>query len=71
MLVLSRRLNEEIVLPGLNVTIRVLGVRGGRVKLGIAAPDKIRLERGELRPPAVESVTGCSFLSPDAACGER
>src|SRR6516165_804729 len=31
-LVLSRRINESIVLPGRNVTIRVVAVKGGQVR---------------------------------------
>ncbi len=48
MLVLSRRLNEKIVLPGLNVTIEVLAVKGNAVRLGITAPDGVRIVREEL-----------------------
>jgi carbon storage regulator CsrA len=54
MLVLSRRLNETIVLPGLNITIQVAAVRGGVVRLGIQAPPQVPVVRGELlqRPAA-------------------
>ena len=38
MLVLSRRENEVVRLPGLDVTFKVLSVRGGRVQIGIEAP---------------------------------
>jgi carbon storage regulator CsrA len=48
MLVLSRRLNERIVLPGLNVTIEVLSVRGNTVRLGITAPGDVSIMREEL-----------------------
>jgi carbon storage regulator CsrA len=37
MLVLSRKVGEEIVLPSHGVTIGVVAARGGRVRLGIAA----------------------------------
>ena len=47
MLVLSRKENEEVVI-GNNVSIRILGVFGNRVRLGISAPDSIRIRRGEL-----------------------
>jgi len=38
MQVLSRRLNERIVLPGLNVTIEGLSIKGNAVRLAVAAP---------------------------------
>jgi carbon storage regulator CsrA len=48
MLVLSRRLNEKIVLPGLGVTIQVLDIRRGAVRLGIDAPPDIAVLREEV-----------------------
>jgi carbon storage regulator CsrA len=54
MLVLSRRLNEKLVFPGLNVTVQVLSVRGNVVRLGIDAPAEVQVLREELlaRPNA-------------------
>ena len=48
MLVLTRRLDEKIVIPGLDVTIQVLDVRHGRVRLGISAPGSVRIVRQEV-----------------------
>jgi carbon storage regulator CsrA len=48
MLVLTRRLNETIVLPDLNVTIQVVGIKSGAIRLGITAPPGVRVLRGEL-----------------------
>lgn len=48
MLVLSRRINEKIVLPGLKVTIQVVALEGGRVRLGIEAPATVAILREEL-----------------------
>jgi len=50
MLVLSRKLNEEIDI-GNNVTIKIVGVSGNRVRLGISAPECISIQRSELIPP--------------------
>ena len=36
---------------GDNVFIAVLSIRRGRVKLGIEAPQHIKIDREELRPP--------------------
>ncbi|MFQ5730364.1 MAG: carbon storage regulator [Planctomycetaceae bacterium] len=49
MLVLSRKERESIVI-GENITITVLDVRGGRVKLGIDAPTRISIQRQEIAP---------------------
>ena len=49
MLVLSRKLNEEIVINS-SIQIRLLKVGGGRVRLGISAPKEIHVRRAELTP---------------------
>lgn len=48
MLVLSRRTSEDVVLPELQVVVRVLRATAGRVRLGIVAPEHVRVVRGEL-----------------------
>jgi carbon storage regulator len=48
MLVLTRKLNEKIVIGQQGITIKVVDVRGGKVRLGIEAPEEVRIERGEL-----------------------
>ncbi len=48
MLVLSRRKEEEIVLPGLGITLKVLDVKGKQVRLGVSAPRDVAILRGEL-----------------------
>lgn len=47
MLVLSRRHGESIVI-GDNVTITVLSVQGGRVRIGIDAPRSVPVNRAEV-----------------------
>ena len=47
MLVLSRKQSQQITL-GKSITITVLSVQGGRVRLGIDAPRSVRVLRGEL-----------------------
>ncbi len=61
MLVLTRKPGEEVQI-GSHVTVSVLEVQGGCVKIGIEAPDQLRILRQELvggdagpefkRPPA-------------------
>ena len=48
MLVLSRKKNESIVIDG-NITIEILQVKGKGVRLGIKAPQDVRVLRGELK----------------------
>jgi carbon storage regulator len=48
MLVLSRRVGEEIVI-GEHVRVVVVEVRGERVRLGICAPASVRVDRQEVR----------------------
>lgn len=47
MLVLSRKENESIEFPSLGVVIRVFGLTGKRVQLGIDAPISLQVTRGE------------------------
>ncbi|REJ69755.1 MAG: carbon storage regulator [Planctomycetota bacterium] len=52
MLVLTRKLGEEIVLPGCNISVTILGIRGRAVRVGITAPADIKVLRRELLSPA-------------------
>ncbi len=47
MLVLSRRLNESILLGG-DIRVVVLGIRGNQIRLGIEAPERVGVVREEL-----------------------
>jgi carbon storage regulator CsrA len=47
-LVLTRRPHEKIVLPGLHVTITVVALKGGTVRIGIEAPPDVQVLREEL-----------------------
>lgn len=47
MLVLSRKSNEEIVI-GSNIRVKVLEIKGNRVRLGIIAPDYVPVIRKEI-----------------------
>ena len=55
MLVLSRRLNEKIILPDLGVALQVTAIDRGRVRIGIEAPPDIRIMREELGHELEES----------------
>lgn len=48
MLVLTRKLGEEIVIPSLDVTIRLVEIRGDKVRLGVEAPTEVAVHRREV-----------------------
>jgi carbon storage regulator CsrA len=52
MLVLSRKLREQILIPDLNISITVVSVGANRVQLGIHAPRDIEITRPDARRPA-------------------
>ncbi len=47
MLVLSRKVNESIILND-NIRITLLGIRGNQIRLGIEAPANVTVLREEL-----------------------
>jgi len=47
MLVLTRRIGEEIVITG-GIRVRVVAVRGEQVRLGVDAPPNVRVDRQEI-----------------------
>ncbi len=49
MLVLTRKLGEEVIIPELGVRFTILGVKGNRVRVGIAAPPTLHIHRGEVQ----------------------
>lgn len=50
MLVLSRKSSETIHI-GNNIIITIVSIQGKRVKIGIDAPDDVKISRGELVEP--------------------
>jgi carbon storage regulator len=64
MLVLTRRIGEQIMLPDHGVTITVVSVTGGKVKLGVTAPAGVPVHRKEV-------VRGSHSDSGDAVTGGR
>jgi len=53
-LVLSRRVGEEVLVPECGVTVTVLAVQGNKIRLGIRAPAEVEILRGELRDRQVQ-----------------
>jgi carbon storage regulator len=47
MLVITRRVGETIVIDG-NIRVTVLAGKGGKIRLGITAPDSVCVDREEI-----------------------
>lgn len=54
MLVLSRKIDETIII-GDSVKIKVVQIKGNRVRIGIEAPSDVKIIRGELAPYDITS----------------
>lgn len=54
MLVLSRKVNQTLVMG--EITVTVTRIEGNRVLIGVQAPDEVRVMRGELKPDSVRKV---------------
>lgn len=52
MLVLSRKLDEAIVVDG-RITVTILDISGNTVRLGIEAPREVPVHRGEVHASIV------------------
>jgi len=53
MLVLSRKKNQTVLIDG-QIEIEVLKIKGNTVRLGITAPNNVKVLRGELSPFEVD-----------------
>lgn len=47
MLILTRRPGEKLIIGG-NVTVTVLGIKGGQIRIGIDAPRDVPVNREEI-----------------------
>jgi len=47
MLILTRRVNEALMI-GDDIEVRVLGVKGNQVRIGVAAPSDVAVHREEI-----------------------
>ncbi|MEI8375266.1 MAG: carbon storage regulator CsrA [Planctomycetota bacterium] len=65
MLVLSRKLNESVVINH-DIVVTVLGVQGDRVRLGIEAPGEIPVHRQEVHENVYRMCLALGIGSPNA-----
>ena len=63
MLVLTRRVGEQIVIDG-NIRVRVVAVKGGNVRLGISAPPSVTLDRLEVHERRGQFEYACDWSQP-------
>jgi carbon storage regulator CsrA len=71
MLVLTRKLQEKIHI-GDNVTITIVRIQGNTVRVGIEAPQDVRVVRGEISAtePPVVVLAGTMAAADAAACSQ-
>ena len=60
MLVLSRKLGEQVVIPYCEMTVTVVAVEGNNVRLGFTAPRKVDVYRQEVLDRMIEAEAGLS-----------
>jgi carbon storage regulator len=68
MLVLSRKLGEQVVIAE-DIVVTVTEVCGGKVRLGIEAPKQVRILRGELLEEPEERAFRTSWNACEQAAG--
>jgi carbon storage regulator len=70
MLVLSRKVGEEIII-GDNIRVRIVSVQGNQIRLGFDAPREVSIQRAELleraeREAAARTAAQVSAKAPEA-----
>lgn len=72
MLVLSRKLNESVIING-TIRVTVVGIRHNQIRLGFEAPDQVGIYREELCDSArpVESTEAAPALVPSVSQPEQ
>lgn len=68
MLVLTRKLNETIVING-DIRVTVVAIRGNQARLGIEAPDSVGIVREELRDRVGAGKVRAARASAGTDCG--
>lgn len=59
MLVLTRKLNESIKI-GNDIEVRIVSIRGDKVRLGVTAPDNVEIVRDDaVKKERINKKSGC------------
>ena len=66
MLVLTRRIGEQIVIDG-NIRVMVIAVNGDKVRLGTSAPPSVTVDRSEVHERRGEFAYQCDWSLPTPA----
>lgn len=69
MLVLSRKIEEEIVIDG-EIVIKVIEIRGDKVRLGVTAPVSVGVWRKELLNRCDGVANRVQRTTPDSAAAQ-
>ena len=64
MLVLSRKIGEEIIIDG-RIRVTVTGIKGDKARIGIDAPPDVRVDREEVHRRL------CEFAEPELSATAR
>jgi len=64
MLILTRKIGEAISIND-NITVRLLEVKGGQVKLGVEAPNSVAVHREEVFLRILEENKKAAMEAPD------
>jgi carbon storage regulator len=62
MLVLTRRIGEQLVIDQ-NIVLTIVAIEGNKIRLGIAAPPTVRVDREEVHKRRVAEEAGSPMLA--------
>ena len=62
MLVLTRKLNEEIIINN-DIVVKIIGINDNQIKIGIEAPRTVNILRGEIYEKVKNSILTASKQS--------
>jgi carbon storage regulator len=65
MLVLTRRIGETIVIDG-SIRVTVVAIQEGRVRLGVTAPESVRVDREEIHERRARPMEPLAAHAPQA-----
>ena len=62
MLVLTRREQEQVFIGDAGICVTILGIQGGRVRIGITAPPDVSIRREEVATRELQSASSSRVL---------